>query len=104
MLGRGRQSPALRVAALEVLASPIRIVHVSAVGTTIRRTRTPMERQRQRVEKDELLAEPPTSRLLVLTALNALFVSNAGAEGTVNLRSYRGCGSAIGILWSATRR
>jgi hypothetical protein len=38
------------------------------------------------------------------TDLNALFVSNARAEGTLNFRSYPGCGSAIGVPWSATRR
>jgi hypothetical protein len=36
--------------------------------------------------------------------INALFPSTSTAEGTVNFRSYPGCGSAIGVAWAATRR
>jgi hypothetical protein len=38
------------------------------------------------------------------TDLNAVFVSTGRAEGTVNFRGYPGCGSAIGVAWSASRR
>jgi hypothetical protein len=35
--------------------------------------------------------------------VNALFSSASSAEGTVNFRSYPGCGSATGVAWTATR-
>ena len=38
------------------------------------------------------------------TAVNAVFLSSARAEGTVNFRNYPGCGDAIGVSWTATRR
>ena len=38
------------------------------------------------------------------TSINALFLSNSRAEGTVNFRDYPGCGTAIGVGWTATRR
>jgi hypothetical protein len=38
------------------------------------------------------------------TSVNALFLSTARAEGTVNLRGFPGCGDAIGVSWSANRR
>ena|SRR5437867_1851879 len=38
------------------------------------------------------------------TNVNAVFLSSARAEGTVNFRSFPGCGSAIGVSWAATRR
>jgi len=38
------------------------------------------------------------------TDINAVFMSTSRAEGTVNFRNYSGCGSAIGVAWSATRR
>jgi hypothetical protein len=39
-----------------------------------------------------------------VTAINGLFVSAAGAQGTVNLRDYPGCGTVVGVPWSAARR
>ena len=36
--------------------------------------------------------------------VNGLFASNARAEGSVNFRNFPGCGSAIGVGWTATRR
>jgi hypothetical protein len=38
------------------------------------------------------------------TDLNGLFTSSERAEGTINFRSFPGCGSAVGVMWSATRR
>ncbi len=38
------------------------------------------------------------------TGVNAVFMASTRAEGTVNFRSYPGCGSAIGVGWTATRR
>jgi hypothetical protein len=38
------------------------------------------------------------------TGINALFPSPNRAEGTVSFRNYPGCGSVIGIAWSAARR
>jgi len=38
------------------------------------------------------------------TDINGVFMSTSRAEGTVNFRNYSGCGSAIGVAWSATRR
>ena len=38
------------------------------------------------------------------TDLNAVFMSTMSAQGTVNFRSYAGCGDAIGVPWSALRR
>lgn len=36
--------------------------------------------------------------------VHGLFPSAARAEGTVNFRNYPGCGTAIGVSWTATRR
>src|SRR5688572_1762013 len=36
--------------------------------------------------------------------VNAVFVSNVRAEGTVGFRNYPGCGSAVGVPWAATKR
>jgi hypothetical protein len=38
------------------------------------------------------------------TEVHAVFPSTSSAEGTVNFRSYPGCGSAIGVAWAAARR
>jgi len=38
------------------------------------------------------------------TDVNAVFPSTSSAEGTVNFRSYPGCGNAIGVAWTATKR
>ena len=38
------------------------------------------------------------------TDVNALLLSTTRAEGTVNFRIFPGCGSAIGVAWSAIRR
>lgn len=38
------------------------------------------------------------------TDVNALFLSMTRAEGSINLRNFPGCGSAIGVAWSATKR
>ena len=38
------------------------------------------------------------------TDINGLFLSTVRAEGTVNFRLYPGCGSAIGVAWTATKR
>jgi hypothetical protein len=38
------------------------------------------------------------------TSLNGLFTSSERAEGTINFHDFPGCGSAIGVMWSATRR
>jgi hypothetical protein len=38
------------------------------------------------------------------TSLNGLFQSTVRAEGTASFREYPGCGSAIGVPWTATRR
>jgi hypothetical protein len=37
------------------------------------------------------------------TAVNAVFLSNDRAEGTLNFRGFPGCGSAIGVPWAASR-
>ena len=38
------------------------------------------------------------------TDINGLFHSTIRAEGTVNFRLFPGCGSAIGVAWTATKR
>ncbi len=38
------------------------------------------------------------------TSVNAMFTSPARAEGRVNLLDFPGCGSALGVPWTATRR
>lgn len=38
------------------------------------------------------------------TSVNGLFLSTTRAEGAANFRTYPGCGSAIGVPWTATRR
>jgi hypothetical protein len=38
------------------------------------------------------------------TSLNALFTSAGRVEGMVNFRLFPGCGSAMGVVWSATKR
>jgi hypothetical protein len=38
------------------------------------------------------------------TDINGLFPSTVRAEGLVNFRLYPGCGSAIGVAWTATKR
>jgi hypothetical protein len=38
------------------------------------------------------------------TSLNGVFTSSERVEGTVNFHDFPGCGSAIGVMWSATRR
>jgi hypothetical protein len=38
------------------------------------------------------------------TSLNALFVSADRAEGLVHFRAFPGCGSALSVPWSATKR
>lgn len=38
------------------------------------------------------------------TLVNGIFPSLTRAEGSVGFRDYPGCGSAIGIAWTATRR
>jgi hypothetical protein len=38
------------------------------------------------------------------TEIHGLFLSTTRAEGTVNFRNFPGCGSAIGVAWSASRR
>jgi hypothetical protein len=38
------------------------------------------------------------------TSVNGLFTSSERAEGTANFRGFQGCGDAIGVMWSATRR
>jgi hypothetical protein len=38
------------------------------------------------------------------TAIDGLFLSMGSVEGTVNFRDYPGCGSVIGVPWSATKR
>jgi hypothetical protein len=38
------------------------------------------------------------------TSVNGVFLSTTRAEGSVGFRDYPGCGSAIGIPWTATRR
>ncbi len=39
-----------------------------------------------------------------LTSINGLFLSNSRAEGTVNFGDYPGCGTVVGVGWTATRR
>ena len=38
------------------------------------------------------------------TSINGVFLSSSRAEGSVNFRDYPGCGSAIGVPRTATRR
>jgi hypothetical protein len=38
------------------------------------------------------------------TQIDALFLSTERAAGSVNFRSYPGCGNAIGVAWTANRR
>jgi hypothetical protein len=38
------------------------------------------------------------------TSLNAVFISGDRVEGMVNFRLFPGCGSAMGVVWSATKR
>jgi hypothetical protein len=38
------------------------------------------------------------------TQIDALFLSTETAAGSVNFRSYPGCGNAIGVTWTARRR
>jgi hypothetical protein len=38
------------------------------------------------------------------TSLNALFTSAGRAEGLVHFRNFPGCGSALSVAWSATKR
>lgn len=38
------------------------------------------------------------------TDVHGVFSSTTRAEGTVNFRSYPGCGSAIEVAWTASRR
>ena len=39
-----------------------------------------------------------------VTFLNGLFLPGNQAEGLVSFRDFPGCGSALGVAWSATRR
>ncbi len=38
------------------------------------------------------------------TSLNAVFTSSARVEGLAHFREYPGCGSAMSVPWSATKR
>ncbi len=38
------------------------------------------------------------------TSVNGLFLSVVTAQGTVNFNNFPGCGAAIGVGWTATRR
>lgn len=38
------------------------------------------------------------------TSVNGLFLSARTAQGTVNFNNFPGCGAAIGVGWTATRR
>jgi hypothetical protein len=38
------------------------------------------------------------------TTINGVFASTTAAEGSVGFRDYPGCGTALGVGWSATRR
>ena len=38
------------------------------------------------------------------TDISGIFFSFTRAEGSINLRDFPGCGSAIGVAWTATRR
>ena len=38
------------------------------------------------------------------TSLNAVFIAADRAEGLVHFRSFPGCGSALSVAWSATKR
>jgi hypothetical protein len=38
------------------------------------------------------------------TVINGLFLPTGGAEGTVGFRDFPGCGTAMGVPWSAVRR
>ena len=37
-------------------------------------------------------------------SINAVFLSNSSAQGTLNFRNFPGCGDAIGVSWSAAKR
>ncbi len=39
-----------------------------------------------------------------LTTVNGLFPLTTSAEGQVAFRNYPGCGTAVGIGWTATKR
>jgi hypothetical protein len=38
------------------------------------------------------------------TDFNAVFMSSGSVQGQVNFRAFPGCGSAVGVSWSATKR
>lgn len=38
------------------------------------------------------------------TSVNGLFTLKTRAEGQASFRDYPGCGTAVGIAWSATKR
>ena len=38
------------------------------------------------------------------TTVNGLFMSSTSAQGSAGFRDFPGCGSAIGVAWTATRR
>ena len=38
------------------------------------------------------------------TSVNAVFMSDERVEGLVNFSQFPGCGSAMGVTWSATKR
>lgn len=38
------------------------------------------------------------------TAVNGLFLPGGRAQGLVSFREYPGCGTAVGVEWTATRR
>jgi len=38
------------------------------------------------------------------TEVNGILFSVTSAEGSINFRGFPGCGSAIGVAWTATRR
>jgi hypothetical protein len=38
------------------------------------------------------------------TTVNAVFMSDERVEGLVSFRGFPGCGSAMGVTWSATKR
>ena len=38
------------------------------------------------------------------TSVNGLFLSARTAQGTVNFNNFPGCGAAVGVGWTATRR
>ena len=38
------------------------------------------------------------------TTVNAVFMSDERVEGLVSFREFSGCGSAMGVTWSATKR